>query len=244
MKKIALILLLIFLATNAGAQSSVIRRPIFPAGGSTLAQVGSATNAAATIEQATLTTGTRAVGSATDTCLIAVITWQHGAGTATISSVVWNVASPQNFTRESGTQNAGGDYRVDMWWLKSPTSATDDVTVTWSANVRGQVSITEWSGCNNDPLINFNGANGDSGTATVNITSASGQIVIDGVKTSGAITVGANQTEQMNLATETTHRGGSSIEPFSATTTSPVVMTWTIASTAWVIGGASIQPAP
>jgi len=52
----------------------------------------------------------------------------------TITSVVWNVASPQNFAESPITlyQPPHGRHSVHIWELLAPTVATDDITVTIS----------------------------------------------------------------------------------------------------------------
>ena len=88
------------------------------------------------------------------------------------------------------------------------------------------------------PLGAFAGANGNSGTASVNVSSASGELVFDTVDHYNSLTVGANQTQRWKTGSASTYSGGST-EPGAAT----VTMSWTAGSNTWAIGAVPIKPA-
>lgn len=88
----------------------------------------------------------------------------------------------------------------------------------------------------------------DTGTATsgsISVTSAAGELVVDVLSLSGntgdSLTVGANQTEKVNLGNGGVNLfTGSSTEPGAAS----VTMSWSwVNSRGWVSVGGSLQPA-
>lgn len=134
------------------------------------------------------------------------------------------------------------DTRVEQWRLLAPAAKTADVVITLD-----QVLGTDQGICS--AAMNFSGVDqttpigniataSDSGssTATVDISSSVGELVLDGAGTEvdgGPLVVGAGQTQHYNLSAGVTSReehSGGSTEPGAAT----VTMSWTLdASDRW-----------
>lgn len=127
-------------------------------------------------------------------------------------------------------------------------SQTVAVTLTATEHVIGAVS---YSGVHQTaPTGTAATANGNDATPTVNVTSASGELVADNVclrgNTGQSLAVGAGQTQIWNRASDGSGQttgtcwGGGSTEPGAAT----VTMSWTAgASERWAIGGIPLKPA-
>lgn len=85
-------------------------------------------------------------------------------------------------------------------------------------------------------------ANGNSTTPSVNVSAATGDLVVDNCYCGTAtLAPDGSQTsawEEENIATATS--GGGSVEAGAAT----VTMSWSISSAAWVIGGIAFKAAP
>ncbi len=143
-----------------------------------------------------------------------------------------------------GTLNSGPDCRITIYRLINPPSGTANVVVNFSGTLgKGAVvSATSFRGVDQTtPLGTFNSAIGSSTAPSVNIASASGDLVYDvlALKNLTALTANSGQTERWDLSAGEI-RGGGSTEP--ATTTS-TTMSWTTANAKWAIGGVAIKPA-
>jgi hypothetical protein len=167
-----------------------------------------------------------------------------------VSNVTYNGAD----LTPVGTAQEGTGSRVEIWRLIAPDTGTHDVVVTFSANLdeTAKVGVMTFTGVHQTaPLGTFVPNNGNTlGPATVDVTSATNELVFDTVGCSRvgstgcqSLTVGALQTlrwseqEPDGLG----YRAGGSTEPGAAT----VTMSWTIGGTAaspWAIGSVPIKP--
>lgn len=142
--------------------------------------------------------------------------------------------------------SGGGSCRSKGYYLIAPATGAHNVVITVSPAVNIiAAGATSFTGADQTtPLGTANTATADNATATVDIASATGEIVIDCVATlRSTITVGASQTsrwEQENIFS--TFSGGGSTEPGATT----VTMSWTLGasgdSDSWAIGGVSVKP--
>jgi hypothetical protein len=80
---------------------------------------------------------------------------------------------------------------------------------------------------------------GTSGTATINATTATGELICDLVVVGGAVTLtaGANQTPRW------TQNGDRTVGSSTQAGADGVVMSWTFTSDDWILGAASFKPA-
>lgn len=173
-----------------------------------------------------------------------------GLGIA-ISSVKYATVS---MTEVTNSPAINGNMKVHLFYLLLPATGANTVEVTMASNTRfKEAGATSWTGVNQTtPLGTWNENGGTSATATVDITSAVDEIVLDvvGVRflTTDAdqtIAVGAGQTERWNVKvgfmTSDKFRCGGSSEAGAAT----VTMSWAVGSSAsrdWAIGGVPIKP--
>jgi len=141
-----------------------------------------------------------------------------------------------------GAAQYSSSGKLQLFGLVNPASGANTVAVTWSGatlhNV-GSVSFT----CvhQTTPTGTFASATGNGLTATVDVASAAGDIVVD-VLAWGAPSdadVGANQTVRWSGGD-----GSSSTEPATgATTTMSWSWTW-FENRNWAVGGVAVKPAP
>jgi hypothetical protein len=145
-----------------------------------------------------------------------------------------------------GTATNSDDARIEIWRLIAPDTGTYDVVVTFSADLlqEGFAGVVTFTGVDQTtPLGTFASAAADGITATVDVSSATGELVFDTVATEypSSISVGAGQTERWNIVL-TSSIGAGSTEPGAGT----VTMSWTLeaAGDHWAIGAVPIKPAP
>lgn len=141
---------------------------------------------------------------------------------------------------------SGSRAGAEMWYLKNPPTGTNTISVTFSSSIgelaAGAVSYT---GVDlTSPLGISQTATGNSTTPTVNVTSASGELVVDVVgidaTNSSTFSPGAGQTTQFLANAPSRQKGASSAEPGG----SSVTMSWTSStSNGWGIVAVPLKPA-
>ncbi|HEX9676925.1 MAG TPA: hypothetical protein VGA07_13200, partial [Anaerolineales bacterium] len=216
--------------------------PIKPSGGSAPAadgtSSGSTQRTGITISHAT---------SGTDRLMLVGVTVNPNQD-ETVSSITYNGTS----LTLVGSAQQSNDARVEIWRLIAPDTGTHDVVISFSASLLlgAKAGVATFTGVHQTtPLGTFASANGDSaGPATVDISSASNELVFDTVGCEGctSLSVGAGQTQRWYLtALENSNASfqelaGASTEPGAAT----VTMSWTLGATnAWAIGAVPVKPA-
>ena len=184
------------------------------------------------------------------------VTWSHttsGANRALIVGVsFWN-GSTQSISgvTYAGTAmtNVGGatdlsNDRAQQWALSNPTTGANNVVVSFSAAVDAVCGAVSFTGAH-QTTASLTGtqatATGTSTAPSVNVTSATGEIVIDTLaQFAQTDTVGAGQTQRWN-ATFGSEDGAGSTEAGAAT----VTMSWTLGASAdWALVGVGVKPAP
>lgn len=201
-----------------------------------IAQVGSATTASKSMSYDNLVTASRTLGTGSNRMLVAVVLSVNGTD-------VYTVTFDEGGANETALTKLGWQAIVGgsgIWYAKNaPSGASGTFTVEApSREWRGHVVVTEWTGV--DDVDGFATANSESTGPTVNITTTSGSVVIDGLVALASPTIGASQTELYNGVAETLY-GSSSKE---TATGASVTMSWTLSPAAyWAIVGASINEA-
>lgn len=118
---------------------------------------------------------------------------------------------------------------VSIWELANPSVGTFSLRIEGSGDRTYRVLVTTLNGGGESVVRGtVNGATGFTATPTVTVTTVAGDLVFDVGNTISAPTVGAGQTEQMNVDTYSV----GSIETASGTST---VMSWSQASNRWVV---------
>jgi len=175
--------------------------------------------------------------SGTDRILIVGVSLNRGA--SSITGVTYNSVAMTNI----GTAGFGTAF-MSLWQLVAPATGEHDIVVSLSGFAEVIGGATSWTGVHQTtPLGTFASATGTSTSPSVNVTSATGEMVVDTLNARGTATatVDPSQTERWNLLTTGAEpvRGTGSNESGAAT----VTMSWTLgASEGWAIGGVSLKP--
>lgn len=216
---------------------------VYKAAATGIAQVASATKAEGDGSDP-LDTASRTIGTGTNKLLVACISFYDGAGTRTVSSVTRDPGGDheQAFTMLTNSRIKNSEYNSEIWYLKEPTSGDAGIIrVDFSAaGCLSSVVVTEWENVNQTtPMSGGATANGESTTPSVNVSSATGAIVIDSVN---AFTAGSNGTPSgSELHDDGLPTAGWAYASY-ANGAATVTMSWTITSTYWVTSGGSINP--
>jgi hypothetical protein len=170
-----------------------------------------------------------------DRLLIVTISSYKSAGTPSTTSVSFGSESLLKLT-----ESASGNQLSEIWYLKSPTTITANISINCQSETYIVAGATNYY--NVDQITTFQtpvSANGSYPTnPSVAVTSAVGNLVIDSLSygIDADSTVGAGQTQIYN-AHATSIRGSASRESGA----SLVTMSWTLDSDAnWILIGVSL----
>ncbi|WP_040549672.1 carboxypeptidase regulatory-like domain-containing protein [Pedosphaera parvula] len=179
------------------------------------------------------------------------LTFAHTTGAGTNGLLLVGVSTDNSTTVSSVTYgginltNVGGATapgnpkpRAEIWSLPNPPVGSNNVVVTLSGSANIVAGAATFTGVSQTaPLGNFTGTSSSSGSPSVSVSSASGELVFDTVSAGASVTPGAGQTQRWNQ-TQAAISGGSSTQPGAASTT----MAWTV-NDKWAIGVVPIKPA-
>ncbi len=160
---------------------------------------------------------------------------------ANVTSINFN--TDETFTEVFDT--TAGDNGAAIARLLDPTATTADVVVVLSESSEGVAAgIVLMSGVDQTTPARGTGntASGSSAAPSVDVTTVSGDFVIDCLSYigTGAATADGSQVERWNEETIASVGGvGSSTEAATGTTTT---MSWSISSNAWLVGGVAFIP--
>jgi hypothetical protein len=180
-------------------------------------------------------------------------TWNHTVGSGSNRVLVVTTSSMDEsansvtFNGQAltliGRQNDGDNAtRISMWYRINPASGSGTIQVNYAGSTGEKtMGATSWSNVDQvTPVGTFVSQSGSSGTASVTVTSAADEVVVDAVsaEAAGSITVHPSQTQRWN-ATVGDASGGHSSEAGAAS----VTMSWTMPSSYWAIGAVPLKPA-
>lgn len=188
-------------------------------------------------------TWSHTVGSGSNRILIVGVSIKDGA--ANVNSVTYGGTALVSI----GSRTDGGlNTKIAIWKLVAPASGLANIVVTLSAAKRIVAGSVSFTGVDQTtPNGAFASNVGTNGTPTVNVSSASGELVIDTFAVQGdasPATVGGGQTQRWNRNTGALDNnevlGGGSTEPGAST----VTMSWGLGQAQpWSIGAVSLKPA-
>ena len=130
--------------------------------------------------------------------------------------------------------------RTQLWQLNSPTSGTNSVAVAVTNSNEASAAAITYSNVNQSTAVGTPTTGGGSGSApSIAVTSAVGEVVVDGVCSTDNVTftAGAGQTKRAGLAVNNVSNGAS--EEAGAAS---VTMSWTNSVTDWAAIGVSLKP--
>jgi hypothetical protein len=194
--------------------------------------------------------GTSSSSSSTNTN---TLTWAHTVASGTnralfVELAIDGLGAPVTGVTYDGVAmtfvgRTSGNHAVEIWSLVNPTVGTANVVVNFGGNTAVAAGATTFNGVDQtSPTGTYVGAWGNSMESSVDVSSATGDLVIDvqnWANNPAGYAVGTGQSPQW---TETTvaQRGTSTTEAGAAS----VTMSSTVsASSQWEIGAVSIQAA-
>tara|TARA_R110000772_G_C13310276_1_gene440144 strand:- start:4658 stop:5335 length:678 start_codon:yes stop_codon:yes gene_type:complete len=203
--------------------------------------IAHSTTSTATAGGASTTTIASFVVSGTDPVLVVKVATK-GSG-ITVSSVVFNTTE----TFDAVGTDINGDARASMYVLPNPTATTADVVITLSGAARHVSACSLYTGVDDATPIRAAAtttANGTDAAPTVNVTSISGEMVVDSMAqvSAGPDTATAGNTERSNA--QATGGGTDTVGASQelAGTGGADTMDWSMSSTDnWAIVGAALQ---
>lgn len=184
------------------------------------------------------------VNTSNNRLLLVGVSLRRNKADAQVSSVTYG-GTPMN---QVGTQIVDGDDkqgRVYIFSLVAPAVGTANVVANFSSNpdrgvVVGAVSFSDVDQIS--PLGGFFSSQGSSNNPSLEVTSATDELVFDVITfKKESLTVGAGQTQRYNGFSGDEMYGASSTKPGTSTTT----MSWSPSgSDKWAMGAVSIRPNP
>jgi len=211
------------------------------------------------------TTGSTAVGS---------LTFPHAVGAAgtrrilvvgvnlfstadplpTVSSMTYAGQSMIFLAAKNDDVAPNTRIRSEMWYITAPASGANNIAITFSANVRAVAGGMSYTGVHQTtPLGTAATAGASSGTtATVTVSSAAGELVVDTVgarentSENQSLTKGAGQTQRYNGVSRTGTGSNSNVVGAGSEEAgaASVTMSWTVGTSArWAIVAAPLKPA-
>lgn len=181
---------------------------------------------------------------------ILVICFTHGNNPArTVTSVIWdNGGTNAACTKLGSVTDSSGFCLAEIWYLKNPVSGTKQISVNLSGTATVTGGAASFSGVDQTTPWNASSPQSNTGTEptqpTVNITSASGEVVIDCLvdneNNTDTLAPGAGQTAIYNTTVGGNLAGGSSRENGAGS----VTMSWSgvTGGATWGIVGGSLKP--
>lgn len=156
-----------------------------------------------------------------------------------VSSVVWDpTGTNQSLSLITGCTTSRVQGEIWIYQLVAPTTGTKTLRASFTGTGDKVVGVMTFTGVDQTtPLGTCAVANGDGGPATVNVTSATGELVFDTIASDENVTANASQTVRWDVVGTTTD-GGASTKAGAST----VTMSWTTGATGWAIGAVPIKP--
>lgn len=177
-----------------------------------------------------------------DRLLLLFVAHYHSSNT--ISSASYNGVSMTAVTNGAAVTGSGYLCFITTFYLVAPATGSNTVSVTPSGGLFdfGACAISLSDVHQTVPLGTAANATGYDTTPTVTVSSATGELVVDGlvIMNSGTLTVGAGQTQHWNAPTANAFiRYAGSTESGAASTT----MSWSNSSSqTWAIVAVPIKP--
>lgn len=132
-----------------------------------------------------------------------------------------------------------GGKTIYAYGLIAPPTASSSIVLDLTGPLEGPYAVTSYNGVHQTtPTTGFASNNGTSTTPTVDVTSATGQLVLDAMDATNIISsVGGGQTSEYLDTTGGSDRFGASREAGAGT----VTMSWTIGSASWATLAFALQ---
>ena len=161
----------------------------------------------------------------------AILLVQTGCGLNTITSIQWDALGTPVGLAVKGKQ-ASASVQSEIWFLLSPAvTGTKSIKITYGASVVCTSGSSSYSGVGQATPFNAaspQGATASTGTITVAVTSAVGELVVDSVvdpefSVADTLVPSGSQTTIYNITNGGNNAGGASDQAGAAS----VTMSWT-----------------
>jgi len=228
-------------AQTAVLASNVTSFQVGEAGGGGTFAVDSGSSGTTASDTASSITVSHTTGSGSNRLMLVGISYNND-DYETVTGVTYNGTS----LTQVGTVNNSDDARVCIYSLVAPDSGTHNVIINFSdaLNDGAIAGVVTFTGVDQStPLGTFASSTGDDSTpATVNISSASGELVFGVVSSEyEALTASSGQNQHWNMSISGADTNGAGGTDAGAPT---VTMSWSLdpSYNHWAIGGVSIKP--
>ena len=133
---------------------------------------------------------------------------------------------------------AAASYTIYTYYFIAPPAGSTAVVASWTNSVQAEMAVCTYYNVNQStPLGTSAKATGTSTTASVNVTSAAGELVCDAVIGLNSLAAGGGQTPTYDNSVYIPDKGSYKNGAASVT------MSWTLGgSNLWLIMGVSIKP--
>ena len=229
-------------AQTAVLASNVTSFQVGEAGGGGTFAVDNASSGTTASDTASSITVSHTTGSGSNRLMLVGISYNND-DYETVTGVTYNGTS----LTQVGTVNNSDDARVCIYSLVAPDSGTHNVIINFSdaLNDGAIAGVVTFTGVDQStPLGTFASSTGDDSTpATVNIPSASGELVF-GVASSEyeALTASSGQNQHWNRSISGADTNGAGGTDAGASQRSRCRGVWILHYNHWAIGGVSIKP--
>ncbi len=140
-----------------------------------------------------------------------------------------------------GAQSNGTTVRTETWSLVAPATGIKSVVVNFSASVTATAYSVSYTGVSQSaPLGTYASATGNSATPSVNVSSATGELVVDAEIWNGTDAGSAGPGQTQRTINGFGNSNGALTDEAGAAS---VTMSRTISSAAWAFGGVPLKPA-
>lgn len=134
-----------------------------------------------------------------DTVILVMVSTRGASSTPTSGMNGTYAGAPLTLLGSKGTAS---EERVDILACELPVTGTHDLVLNWTNNAVAVVGIYNFKGAKLPLASSIQSESGSSGDPSVNITSATGDIVVDAISEdrsgSTSMAVGAGQTQKYN----------------------------------------------
>lgn len=181
-------------------------------------------------------------GTGANRCLVLLVGIQDSNhGNYPVVSATYNGVSLTKIRSDE----AAGNNRTEIWYLKNPTSGSNTLQINGTGAVLKFYGVYILTGVDQtNPVDAQNGTSGNSSAPSTSVTTVAANAFIVSTLSheDGVNTIGSGQTQQYDLDSQSYENatGGSR----AATTATAYTMNWSLASgQSWAISAASFAPA-
>ena len=183
---------------------------------------------------ASLTVSHTVGAGGTDRILVVGVSIFHATPVPTVQSMTYAGSSMTLLAAKTNVATPNDRVRSELWYIKNPATGTNNNSITFTASVQAVAGGMSYTGVDQTTPFGTAATFGDdNSTISVNVSSATGEVVVDTVAVrqskiqENVLTKGAGQTERYSdhsgTGTTANVEGAGSEEAGAST----VTMSWT-----------------